>query len=272
MQTLDLRADGPVGVFDSGIGGLSVVSAIRSRLPREDLIYVADTGHLPYGEKTSAYIVERAMRITDYLLGRGAKAIAIPCNTATAAAVAALRLRHPSLAIVGIEPAVKPAARLTRSGVIGVLATTGTLMSEKFQQLVSREAPDTRVLLKPCPGWVDLVEQGADPALAQRMIALPLEELVSQGADVLVLGCTHFPFLIDPIRQCVGPDFPVLETGPAFARELQRQLSERQLLNEAGQGTLQIYTSSEDPAAVQQRMHRLSAQWGPVSRLPAAYC
>ncbi|ODU81422.1 MAG: glutamate racemase [Bordetella sp. SCN 68-11] len=250
--------DGPLGIFDSGVGGISVLSAIRQALPHEDLLYVADSGHLPYGEKTPAYVVSRALRLAEFFLSHRAKAVAIPCNTATAVAVDALRDRYPDLPIVGIEPAVKPAARLTRSGVIGVLATTGTLLSDRFHALVRREAPDVEVLLKPCPGWVSLAEEGWTPD-QDRLVAEPLAELVERGADVLVLGCTHFPFLIDPIRRHVGP------------RQLQRQLLARGLAREAGEGGVTFMTSG-DPAEAVRRIARLTGQEVAVARLPREYC
>ena len=302
----DVVAGGaPIGVYDSGVGGLSVLPAIRELLPADDLIYIADAGHLPYGEKSPFYVVERAWRISDYFLSRGVKAIAIPCNTATAAAAAVLRDKHTDLPIIGIEPAVKPAARLTRSGVIGVLATTGTLLSAKFQQLVRREAPGKQVLLKACPGWVDLVEQGASPEDARRIVFEPIDDLLAQGADVLVLGCTHFPFLVDLVRERVGPDFPVLETGLPFALELRRQLLAREpgaaaaagmssaassgmssavspassvrvgvtpLRQASGAaGRIEMWTSG-DPTVVQSRVDRLMPGLAPVRRLPEPYC
>ncbi|MDX3904416.1 MAG: glutamate racemase [Pigmentiphaga sp.] len=271
MAASRLAAGGPVGVFDSGIGGVSTLAAIRGQLPREHLLYVADTGHLPYGERPQAYIVERALRITEYFLSCGAKAVAIPCNTATAAAIEALRARHPGLPIVGIEPAVKPAARLTRSGIIGVLATSGTLLSDRFHALVRRQAADVQVLLKPCPGWVTLVEEGGWPAHADRLVAEPLEDLHRRGADVLVLGCTHFPFLIEAIRRHIGPDVPVLETGLPFARQLQRLLLTLGLARVAGEGGVSFFTSG-DPAAVARRLERLTGRRATVERLPEPYC
>lgn len=261
--------DGPLGIFDSGVGGISVLEAVRRILPREDLLYVADSGHLPYGEKTPAYVVARALRLAEFFLSRQAKAVAIPCNTATAVAVDALRNRYPDLPIVGIEPAVKPAARLTRSGVIGVLATTGTLLSERFHALVRREAPDVEVLLKPCPGWVALAEEGWTPA-RDRLVAEPLAELVARRADVLVLGCTHFPFLIDPIRRHVGPDVAVLETGVPFARQLQRQLLARGLARATGEGRVG-FLSSGDPRETARRIARLTGQRVEVGCLPPGY-
>src|SRR5690606_1973626 len=193
-------AAAPIGVFDSGVGGLSVLQAIRAELPNEHRIAVADSAYVPYGEKSRHTITARALAITDFFLARGAKAMAVPCNTATAAAIHTLRERHPQLPIVGIEPAVRPAARLTRHGVIGVFATTGTLSSARFQALVQREAPQARIVLRPCPEWVVAVEEGRVVATPSIDLVQPaVREVIAAGADVLVLGCTHFPFLREAI-------------------------------------------------------------------------
>lgn len=264
-------ADGCIGIYDSGVGGLSVLPAIRALLPHEDLVYIADAAHLPYGEKSESYLIDRALRIASFFEAAGGKAIAIPCNTATAAAAGFLRGRYPDAPVVGIEPAVKPAAALTRSGAIGVLATTGTLSSDRFLQLVQREAPGVRVLHKPCPGWVDLVEHGAPEADVQRLVAAPVQELLAEGADVLVLGCTHFPFLLPWVRKIVGAEFPVLETAAPFARQLHKRLAEKSLLRTQGSGSLRILTSA-NPEAIKARVARLMPGAGKVLALPQRYC
>lgn len=235
----------PVGLYDSGVGGLSVLAAVRRLMPAENLIYVADNAHVPYGAKPTQDIVERACSIADYFLARGVKALGVACNTATAAAIHVLRTRHPDLPVIGIEPAIKPAAALTRTGVIGVLATSGTLASAKFAALLRREAPQARVLVRACPQWVELVERGpVDDAAAMGIIAEPVRELIAQGADVLVLGCTHFPFLMDRVQTCAGPEVSVLETGPAFARQLQRRLHETAALSDdKAAGSIELLAS-----------------------------
>jgi glutamate racemase len=273
MTAMDSFSSNPIGVYDSGVGGLSVLAAIRSLLPHEDLIYVADSGHMPYGQKSPEYVKERALKITDYFLNQNAKAVAIPCNTATAAAIRALRERYPQTPFIGIEPAIKPAARMTKSGVIGVLATTGTLLSQTFNELVKREAPNTKVLLKPCPGWVDLVESGklSGPEV-EEIVSEPLADLLKNDADVLVLGCTHFPFLLGAIRNFVGGELPVLETGLPFARQLHFQLDKRDMLN---QGTAKGYfkmLTSGDPVWVQALTGDLMKSAVAVQKLPAAVC
>ncbi|MBS1990461.1 MAG: glutamate racemase [Cyanobacteria bacterium SZAS LIN-2] len=263
----------PIGVYDSGVGGLTVLSAIRELLPHENLIYVADSGHLPYGQKSQDFVTERALAVTEYFISKNAKAIAIPCNTATAAAIKELRSRYPHIPFIGIEPAIKPAARMTKSGVIGVLATTGTLVSRTFNELVRREAPNTQVLLKPCPGWVDLVESGKIAGTeVEQLVAEPLKELIDKQADVLVLGCTHFPFLLESIRNFVGLDFPVLETGKPFARQLHFQLDKNHILNQSGEkGSLELKTSGE-PDRLRQLTSSLLHMNVAVERLPQAYC
>lgn len=239
----------PIGVYDSGVGGLSVLRAIRETLPCERLLYVADSAHVPYGEKTQEYVQQRALAIADYLVSRQAKAMVVACNTATAAAIAALRARHPDLVIIGVEPAIKPAAHLTRSGVVGVFATTGTLASPKFATLVQREAPEIRILFRPCPEWVLQVERGAiRGADAAGIVAGPVQELLAQGADALVLGCTHFPFLHEAIQAAAGPAVPLLETGGPVARRLRHQLQERGQLAATSPGAVALETTGDAAA------------------------
>jgi len=273
MTEVAVNPSNPIGVFDSGVGGLTVLSAIRSLLPHENLIYVADSGYLPYGQKSSEFVTERALLITDYFVSRQVKAIAVPCNTATAAAIKVLRQRYPHIPFIGIEPAIKPAARMTKSGTIGVLATTGTLISQTFGELVRREAPNTEVLLKPCPGWVDLVESGkiSGPEV-EKFVAEPLAELLEKHADVLVLGCTHFPFLLEAIRNFVGGDFPVLETGQPFARQLHFQLDKHHMLNHSPESGDFAMLTSGDAVKTSKLVSMLLQTEMEVSTLPAHYC
>lgn len=251
-----MHAPHPIGVYDSGVGGLSVLRAIRDTLPREHLLYLADSAHVPYGEKTQETVQQRALAIADYFVSRQAKAMVVACNTATAAAIALLRAHHPDLVIIGVEPAIKPAAHLTRSGVVGVFATTGTLASPKFAALVQREAPEIRILFRPCPEWVLQVERGEiDGPGAARVVAPPVRELLAQGADALVLGCTHFPFLHDAIQAAAGESVPLLETGGPVARRLRHQLQERGLLATDGGGSVTLETTGD--AATLGRMAAL---------------
>ncbi|MFI8979208.1 glutamate racemase [Ectopseudomonas khazarica] len=225
-----MPSNAPIGVFDSGVGGLSVLREIRQLLPNESLLYVADSGHVPYGEKSPEYIRERCVRITEHLLGQGAKALVLACNTATAAAAADLRERYPQLPIVGMEPAVKPAAAATRSGVVGVLATTGTLKSARFAALLDRFAGDVRVVTQPCPGLVECIEAGELQAAATReLLQRYVAPLLDEGCDTLILGCTHYPFLRPLLTTLLPPAVTLIDTGAAVARQLQRLLLQHDL-------------------------------------------
>jgi glutamate racemase len=239
-----LNPASPVGVFDSGIGGLSVAAAIRRRLPREDLVYIGDTAHVPYGSHPDTFIRSRAMHLAERLIDMGARAIVIACNTATAAAATELRGRL-DLPVVAMEPAVKPAALATRSGVVGVLATAGTLASARFAGLLDRFGDGIRVLTEPCPDLVDFVERGevAGPA-ASRAVAVHVRPLIAGGADTVILGCTHFPFLRALVEDEAGPDVTVIDTEDAVARELERRLAEVGGTG-AGDGRLTLFTSGD---------------------------
>lgn len=216
----------PIGVFDSGVGGLSVLREIRARLPHESLLYVADSGHVPYGEKSPDFIRERCRAIAAFLLEQGAKALVLACNTATAAGVADLREQYPELPVVGMEPAVKPAARATRSGVVGVLATTGTLKSAKFAALLDRFASDVRVITQPCPGLVERIEAGELATPGTRMLLESLvQPLIEQGCDTLILGCTHYPFVKPLLRKILPATVALVDTGAAVARHLETLLA-----------------------------------------------
>ncbi|MBD9485160.1 glutamate racemase [Pseudomonas sp. PDM14] len=249
----------PIGVFDSGVGGLSVLHEIRARLPDESLLYVADSGHVPYGEKSPEFIRERSQRITEFLLGQGAKALVLACNTATAAAVADLRERYPDLPIVGMEPAVKPAAAATRSGVVGVLATTGTLKSAKFAALLDRFASDVRVVTQPCPGLVEQIEAGElDTPRTRELLQGWVAPLLAEGCDTLILGCTHYPFIKPLLRELVPEQVRLVDTGPAVARQLQNLLDQRELRAESGSAVATRLWSSGD---VQQLQRVLPVLW-----------
>lgn len=270
------RRQRPIGVFDSGVGGLSVLRHVRAMLPGEDLLYVADSAHAPYGDKSVQFIEARAVAIAEFLVARDAKALVVACNTATAAAIAALRQRF-DLPIVGMEPAVKPAAEATRSGVIGVLATSGTLDSGKFAELVQRFGSQARVIVQPCPGLVEQVELGdlAGP-LTRRLLEGFIAPLLDAGADTLVLGCTHFPFLQPLLRELVGGEVAIIESGAAVARQLVRRLAEadfspgiapasghesslKQLFLSARPQATERFFSSGEPAQLQALLPRL---WG----------
>jgi glutamate racemase len=213
-------------VFDSGVGGISVLKHIRAQLPSVPLLYVADSGHVPYGDKTQDYIRERSQALTEFLARQGAAAVVIACNTATAAAATGLRARF-ELPIVAMEPAVKPAVTATRSGVVGVLATVGTLESARFAALLEQYAGDVEIITQACPGLVEQVEAGELASAATRELVLRYARpLIERGADTIVLGCTHYPFLKPLIAEIVGPDVHLIDTGEAVARQVVRRLPE----------------------------------------------
>lgn len=224
------NADAPIGIFDSGIGGLSVLRHIHALLPAESLIYFADSGFAPYGDKSEAVIVQRALAIAAFLLEHQVKAIVVACNTATAAAIAALRARYPDLPVVGVEPGLKPAAAQTQSGVVGVLATERTLASQKFIALQAQIASASGVQFLPqaCVGLADQIEKGAlQSAETASLIRRYVDPLLAQGADTLVLGCTHYPFvqsLIEQVAASQSKPVKLIDTGAAVARQLQRLL------------------------------------------------
>lgn len=263
-----MHNEAPVGVFDSGVGGLSVLREIRRLLPDERLLYVADSGHVPYGDKSPDFIRERSLRIAGFLLEQGAKALVLACNTATAAAVASLREAYPQIPIVGMEPAVKPAAAATRSGVVGVLATTGTLQSAKFAALLDRFAADVRVITQPCPGLVECIEAGELEAPQTRELLRGLvAPLLAEGCDTLILGCTHYPFIKPLLRQLVPESICLIDTGEAVARQLRWVLTERNLLSTHLSAPDGFWTSAdiEKFAAV---LPRLWGEAGQVGTLP----
>lgn len=243
-----MSRDAPIGVFDSGIGGLSVLRHIHVELGNENLIYLADTRFVPYGDKGDDFIRRRGARIVTAFRDLGAKAVVVACNTATAAAVDDLRARF-TLPIIAMEPAVKPAAALTRSDVIAVLATAGTLGSERYAALKNRHGRHVRVIERACQEWVDLVERGqlADES-TRATVRADLEPVLQAGADVLVLGCTHFPFLEPVLREFAGAGVTIVDPAPAVARQLRRRLSELDQLRQGPSGGVDcLYTGVEPP-------------------------
>ena len=235
-----------MGVFDSGVGGLSVLRALREELPHEHFLYVGDSGCAPYGDRSPEFVIERANTITEFLAREGAKAIVVACNTATAVAVESLRARF-AVPIVAIEPAVKPAASRTRSRVVGVLATTGTLSSPNMTKLLANYGSDVEFVIQPCPGLADQVEKGElDSDETRSLVKRYVRPIVDKGADIVVLGCTHYPFLRALIQEVAGPAVDVIDPATPVARELRRRLESTGLLNEAdGNGTERFWTTGQ---------------------------
>jgi glutamate racemase len=266
------KRDQPVGLFDSGVGGLSVFRRIRADLPHETLLYVADSGHAPYGNKSADFIARRAFAITEFLLDQRAKAVVVACNTATAAAITRLRA-HFSVPIIGIEPALKPAVAETRSGVVGILATGNTVRSDKFAALLDQHGHRARVMVQPCPGLADCVEHGELSGPRPRaLLERYLEPLLAAGADTLVLGCTHYPFLMSLIQRLVGPEIAILDPSPAVARQLRRRLETAELLadSRAGGGGERYFTSGA-PEPTARLMARLLGRPVTLEVLPERF-
>lgn len=265
VHSIPSSADAPIGVFDSGVGGLSVLRHIHAQLPHEHVLYFADSAFAPYGAKTDEWLVQRAIAVTAFLLDKGAKALVVACNTATVAAIKAVRAAYPSLPVVGVEPGLKPGAAATRNGKVAVLATASTLRGEKF--LALREqisgANGTHFLLQPCIGLVERIEQGdLTGEETAAMLKGYVEPLLEQGADTLVLGCTHYPFVREAITQLVAARgdasaVTVIDTGDAVARQLARLLEGAGLQRPGGTPAhLHGYTSG-NAAALQQQFANL---------------
>jgi glutamate racemase len=257
-----MRAGGdgsaPIGLFDSGVGGLSVWREIARQLPAESTLYLADRAHVPYGNRGAAEIRQFSERITERLVEAGCKAVVVACNTASAVALHSLRRRFPGLPILGLEPAVKPAVALTRSGVVGVMATPATFQGELYRATVGRYAADVQVVEQVCIGLADLVESGAleDPACDGELRRF-LEPMLAAGADTIVLGCTHYPFVIEAIRRLAGPALAVVDPAPAVARHLGQVLRRQGLSAEgAEQGQHRFFTTG-DPACFDRAAARL---------------
>lgn len=240
----------PIAVFDSGVGGISVLQHIHALLPHEQLLYMADSKYAPYGNKTLAEIQARCFEMTDFLIDQDAKAIVVACNTATAAAIDVMRAKY-TLPIVGMEPAVKPAAEASKNGIIGVLATVGTLRSAQFAALLESYGRNVKVVTQACVGLVECVERGElDAENSLRLIRQYCQPLLDEGADTIVLGCTHYPFLRSLIEQAVGKDIALIDTGAAVAKHLQKRLSTLNLLAESKQiAEVKFWTNSESITA-----------------------
>jgi glutamate racemase len=244
----------PIGLFDSGIGGLSILRQVRQTLPGHDLIYLADQAHVPYGPRPMEEIRDFSESITRFLLDQGARLVVVACNTASAAALKHLRETFPQVPLVGMEPAVKPAAQITTSGVVGVLATPATFQGELYASVVERFGQDVRVINQTVPGLVECVEAGdLDGPAPRRLLQAAIEPLLEQGIDTLVLACTHYPFVIPLISEIAGPGVRVIDPSPAIARQVERVLGEVQ---EAQSGRLRLLTSA-DPLAFQESARRL---------------
>lgn len=262
------NADHPIGVFDSSIGGLSVLRALRVELPHENFLYFDDSGHAPYGERGEAHALERSRAITLSLRAQDIKALVIGCNTATAAAVAHLRAEHPDLPIIGVEPALKPAVAAgstrtnVRHGRIGVMATRGTLASPKFASLLSSLASQAEFVLQPCDGLAEAIDRIATTGDRTAAEALCHRYTQAMGrVDTLVLGCTHYVLVQDLLAELLGPDVALVSNGAPVARQTRRVLASAGLLKGQGQGRVQFRTTGA-VAALQAAVRRWLAGAG----------
>jgi len=255
-----------IGIFDSGVGGLSVYREIKKILPEERYTYFSDNAHCPYGEKSKEYIIDRAKEITDFLLKQGADIIVVACNTATAAAIKTLRSEYStpcshvltlteskrdSISFIGMEPAIKPAAAVTRSRVIGVLATAGTLKADKYKDIKDRHAEDITVVEHVGQGFVELVESGLTTGeKADTIVTESLKPLLDAGADTIVLGCTHYPFLSETIARTAsklvpGREITIIDPAPAVARHLYEVMASEHIIKREG-FSLSLHASGDD--------------------------
>ena len=246
------QALNPIGVFDSGVGGISTLREMIRELPEERFIYFGDMANAPYGTKSTAEVQACTRTVVKYLLGRGIKALVIACNTATAAAIASLRADYPDIPFIGMEPAVKPAALGTRSGVIGVLATAGTLKGSKYLHTRGQYEEDVRIVEHVGEGFVELVENGIlDGPQAEETVRKSLQPLLEEGADIIVLGCTHYPFLRPVIERLAGSQVKVIDPAPAVARQTLRVLQEKGIPTGESTFSIDLYHSGE-PESLQR--------------------
>jgi glutamate racemase len=258
----------PIGVFDSGVGGLSVLRAIQAQMPEESVIYFGDQGHIPYGPRPMEQIRNFSEAITGFLLGQNAKIIVVACNTASAAALKYLRTKFPDIPFVGMEPAVKPAAEQTHTGRVGVLATPATFQGALYASVVERFANGVELLQDTCPGLVQEIEEGnLDGKETQSILRRALVPMLERNIDTVVLGCTHYPFVIPLIQQIVGGNVRVIDPAPAVARQVRRVIEGRGVKNPSVErGEVNFYTSG-DPEELRSLLPLLLGGVGTIEKV-----
>lgn len=238
-----MKNNQPIGIFDSGVGGLSVLQHIHHLLPHEHILYVADSGFAPYGCKDDSFVEQRSRLITEHLIAQGAKAIVIACNTATASIIETFREQY-GIPFIGVEPGIKPAITLSRNGHIGIMATTATLSSTRYRELSRRFGNNVKLHNQACPGLADQVEAGLlDDVGTTQLLQHYLTPLIAQQVDTIVLGCTHYSFLSTQIRQIVGQSTLLIDTSYAVAEQLARILEQEQLSNNSNSGSMHYFTT-----------------------------
>lgn len=260
-------ADQPIGIFDSGVGGLSVLQHIHQLLPLENLLYVADSGHAPYGCKDESYIEQRSRVITEHLLAQGAKTIVIACNTATASIIEKFRQQY-GIPFIGVEPGIKPALAKTKNNNIGVMATAGTLSSERYNELSQRFAASVNLYHQACPELADQVEAGLlDAPETIHLLEKYLSSLVAKQVDTIVLGCTHYSFLRGQIQKMINDSIHLVDTSHAIAEQLVRVLAQEALKKTSEGGSIAYFTTGSI-VNTRTTMERLLNKKVMVERLP----
>lgn len=263
-----MNKSSPIGIFDSGVGGLSVLRAIRARMPEESVIYFGDQGHIPYGPRPMEQIRDFSEAITNFLLVQGAKIIVVACNTASAAALKYLREEYPDVPFVGMEPAVKPAAEQTHTGRVGVLATPATFQGALYASVVERFANGVELYQDTCSGLVQEIEKGnLSGKETRRILKDALQPMLKKNIDTVVLGCTHYPFVIPLIEQIVGENVRVIDPAPSVAKQAGRVLEVEEMRNDPGvRGDIKFYTSG-DPEELKSLLPLLLSESGEVDKV-----
>jgi glutamate racemase len=263
-----MTSSAPIGIFDSGVGGISVLRAIREQMPEESILYFGDQGHIPYGPRPMQEIRDLSEAITRFLLERGAKIIVVACNTASAAALKYLREAFPDVPFVGMEPAVKPAAERTQTGKVGVLATPATFQGALYASVVERFANSVELFQNTCPGLVQQIEQGnLDGEETRQILEDALLPMLDENIDTVVLGCTHYPFVIPLIQQIVGPGVRVIDPAPAVAKQTRRLLETKDMRNKPGsKGSVKLFTSG-NPDELKSLLPTLLEQSGEIRKV-----
>lgn len=258
----------PIGIFDSGVGGISVLRAMRQQMPNESVIYFGDQGHIPYGPRPMEQIRSFSEAITNFLLEQNAKIIVVACNTASAAALKYLREKFPDAQFVGMEPAVKPAAEYTQTGKVGVLATPATFQGALYASVVERFANGVELFQSTCPGLVQQIEQGnLDGEETRKILKDALQPMLEKNIDTVVLGCTHYPFVIPLIQQIVGDNVQVIDPAPAVAKQAKRLLEAGGMGNQStSKGEVKFYTSG-DPDVLKSMLLMLLGEGGEVEKV-----
>ena len=260
-----IQSVSPIGIFDSGVGGLSVLRAVREQMPNESIIYFGDQGHVPYGSRSMEQIQNFSEAITNFLLKKNAKIIVVACNTASAAALKYLRAQFPTVQFVGMEPAVKPAAEHTHTGKVGVLATPATFQGALYASVVERFASAVELIQSTCPGLVQEIEMGnLDGLKTRRILEDALLPMLEKNIDTVVLGCTHYPFVIPLIQQIVGENVRVIDPAPSVARQAGRLLEAGRIRNQSeSKGSVMLFTSG-DPESLKSMLPMLLGESGEV--------